>query len=342
MNPPLISVIVPVYNSESSLETCVHSIMNQTYKNLEIIIVDDGSTDHSGAICDKIACSDSRIRVHHQKNAGVATARNNGLAMSRGEYIGFVDSDDWIESEMYQKLIEGKDVSDEICLCGIIDHYRTEQREITKCSQKEVMSGEAALRRLLNDRLHSLVLWNKIWKRSLFDGISFPVGRVFEDTSVTWKLFLRASNVVFIPECYYHYYQNSESLVHTYKLKNLLDQWRAARERYDALAERYPGMQTACLRDCALAISRTWAWYKDTERTANRMNYIELSEMQEFAKKHQNEIFKAPMPLYIKFGALMARHNLLYSLILASFINKRFSKIYGTRKKLFSKKKVLL
>lgn len=180
----LISVIVPIYKAEGTISRCVKSICDQTYRHLEIILVDDGSPDKCPEICDRLATEDSRIVVVHQKNGGVAAARNSGLAKASGDYLGFVDSDDWIEPEMYERLMQGiTEQEAQICLCGVKSTYNNKVIEVKKTDMPIVLSGDEAICNLMKNRTHSLVLWNKLWKKELFEGVSFPVGRVFEDAA---------------------------------------------------------------------------------------------------------------------------------------------------------------
>ena len=172
-----ISVIVPVYNVEKYLEKCIDSILSQTFKNFEIILVDDGSTDSCGIICDEYERLDNRVKVIHKINGGLSSARNSGLEIASGEYVAFVDSDDWIDKNMYQELYnEAKKNNADIVQCKFIKAkdenvsiYNNEFNEV------EVIGNLDALCNLYNERcIETVVTWNKLYKRYLFNDIVFP------------------------------------------------------------------------------------------------------------------------------------------------------------------------
>lgn len=203
---PLISIIVPVYNVEGYLDRCLQSICGQTYTNLEIILVDDGSTDSSGDVCDKFAQSDFRIKVIHQSNGGQSAARNKGLSIATGEYIGFVDGDDWIDPDMYEFLYclleeNNADIS-------VSSHYKERPKKtIVKYSSGElsVFTRNEAIRALVEDKQIRNYVWDKLYKRKLFENIRFPLNRVFEDIAVSYQVFYNADKVVMKGVPKYHY-----------------------------------------------------------------------------------------------------------------------------------------
>lgn len=207
MRNPLISVIVPVYNIEKYLPRCIESIRKQTYNNLEIILVNDGSTDTSGTICDEFAKKDERIRVIHKENGGSSSARNAGIENAKGEYLGFVDSDDYIESEMYEKMICAIEETD----CGIIQVARDEIDEDGNlmpglCLMPDTMQKYSAGEFLKELLLHKgdCSFCTKILKRDLFFEKRFPVGVLNEDFHLLVKMLEEGENVVSLPYCGYH------------------------------------------------------------------------------------------------------------------------------------------
>lgn len=216
---PLISVIVPIFNGEDYLESCIRSILNQTYPFLQIILVDDGSTDSSAEICDSYQQADSRVCVLHTKNAGVSSARNAGLELAKGEFIGFVDSDDWIESSMYETLL------------GLIKKF---QADVACCSYKKigadgsildfgdneicVFHGADMLETYVtgrNGRILSPAVWNRLFRRQLLEGIRFPPMEKFEDQVFTVQTLMKAEKGVFINTSLYNYRQRPGSLTNT-------------------------------------------------------------------------------------------------------------------------------
>ena len=183
MQTPLISVIVPVYNVEPYLRRCVDSILRQTYRNLEILLVDDGSTDRSGTICDACAQQDTRVKVIHQKNGGLSAARNCGLETARGEYISFVDSDDLINDRMIETLY--RDLAGQGADISAVGYRMFENQEELRPEEitapVQCMTGKEALRRILVSEEIGDFAWNKLYKKILFQTIRYPEGRVFED-----------------------------------------------------------------------------------------------------------------------------------------------------------------
>lgn len=204
----LISVIVPVYNMERYLERCVKSILQQTYEQLEIILVDDGSTDSSPQMCDAYAAQDDRIKVVHKKNGGLSDARNAGLAVATGTYIGYVDSDDWIEPQMYEKLYHACVTHEaQIAICRYAKVY---QDGTIKGGTKEIvpLDREELLQIYICDNSEYTIynsVWSKLFHRELVEGVLFPVGRNSEDIMYTTKAFCKASKAVYVDECLYDY-----------------------------------------------------------------------------------------------------------------------------------------
>lgn len=242
MQTPLISVIVPVYNVEPYLRRCVDSILRQTYRNLEILLVDDGSTDRSGTICDACAQQDTRVKVIHQKNQGQAAARNHGIDQAKGEYLSFVDSDDFIDECMikvlYCDLCEtGADVA--AIECQTFER-EDEIKHESKMSSRQCMTGAEALRRvLILDGIEDFPV-NKLYKKEIFENIRFPVGRVFEDLGTTYKILAGSNKVAFRPQPLYFYFQRADSTLHQKSLKFYRDKYDMVMERFCFVKEKYP------------------------------------------------------------------------------------------------------
>lgn len=197
MAKPLISLIVPIYNVEPFLGRCFESILKQTYRNLEIILIDDGSTDNCGKLCDRFASASSNIIVKHQKNAGLSAARNTGLDLAHGDYVAFLDSDDYLVPDYLEYLYGLATTHDApISICA---HYECKENGELKIFDKnasdDVLSIETALHRMLNERGFMLSSWGKLYKRSLFEStpkVRFPKGKLHEDVGTTYRLFLNA------------------------------------------------------------------------------------------------------------------------------------------------------
>lgn len=211
----LISVIVPIYNVQRYLEKCIKTIVNQTYKNLEIILIDDGSTDKSSDICDNWKQKDSRIKVIHKANEGLAKARNTGIEISTGKYLFFVDSDDYIELDIIENLYENIiQTSADISICGF--YIETYEKMIPYCSSNEfVVNSEDALKKLFMHDNISIAIWNKLYKKELFEKIRFPNCRIHEELMTIYKLLDIANKISHISKTGYHYVQRQGSLLHS-------------------------------------------------------------------------------------------------------------------------------
>lgn len=208
-----VSVIVPIYNVEKYVAFCLESIMKQTYKNLEILIIDDGSPDHSSAICEKIAQSDFRIKVLHKKNGGAASARNYGMKYATGQYFVFVDSDDWIENTMIEDLLNAAKENDvKIACCG---HYRVKENKIKKeihIQDNCLFSFREIIEKTVFDDGVGTADWAKIYDRSVFDKIEFPEGEINEDAAIIYRLFAKCEKIYVLGKSYYYYRQNSDGV----------------------------------------------------------------------------------------------------------------------------------
>ncbi|MBS5402038.1 MAG: glycosyltransferase [Bifidobacterium sp.] len=239
---PLISVIVPVYNVKPYIAKCLDSIMRQTYTNIEIIVVDDGSTDGSEHICDEYANKDQRIIVIHQKNGGLAAARNTGIDAAHGEYLGFVDSDDFIEPFMYEKLLNAaQQNSCTLAVCGI-NYVFDDGKVIPKANiePNQVFDFPRAITEMNTYRLFDMGAWSKLYKSNLFDDIRFPIGKLSEDFFIMFKIFDRAQKVAFVSDACYNYYQRTNSITKSKRINtDFLD---AAYSQMKYLDKKYPNL----------------------------------------------------------------------------------------------------
>ena len=202
MEKALITVVIPVYNVEDYLAKCIDSVLSQSYSFLEIILVDDGSTDSCGQMCDKYAEKDKRIKVIHKSNGGLSSARNSGIDIASGKYIAFVDSDDYIHPLMFQQLIHIAQEYDVPLVC--CDYTSTRFPDEEKYNV-EFFNTQEAVDHLLDDTGYKCFAWNKIYERSLFNGIRYPLGKLYEDISTTYKLFKRARKIAYFNNQLYFY-----------------------------------------------------------------------------------------------------------------------------------------
>lgn len=211
MKKPVISVIVPIYNTEKYLRQCVDSILGQTYRELEVILVDDGSTDNSPEICEEYKRKDDRIRVIHKENGGQAGARNCGIDAADGDYISFVDSDDWIAEEMYQTMVNALAGSDaNIACCGTALVYM-DGSTLSPPVESRTFQPQEALQDLLTADMLRCEVTNKIFHKALFENIRFPEGRIYEDQAVVFQLLGEAKAIIHTGQQGYYYRRRPES-----------------------------------------------------------------------------------------------------------------------------------
>ena len=207
-----ISIIVPVYKVEKYLKKCVDSILAQTFSDFELILVDDGSPDNSGRICDDYAKKDARVRVVHKQNGGLSSARNAGIEVAKGKYLGFVDSDDYIAEDMYELLYKAiiKEEAD-LSICGIYDVYEGKD-PIIKPTIKKTVTAEEALLLILQGNIISVHAVNKLYKRELFSTIRYPEGKYHEDSFIIVDLLNQCHKVAIDSEQKYYYYHRLGSI----------------------------------------------------------------------------------------------------------------------------------
>lgn len=220
-----ITVIVPVYNVEKYLQRCISSIIAQTYENLEIFLIDDGSTDSSGDICDEYAQQDGRITVVHKENAGQAIARNIALDRASGDWIAFLDSDDWIEPDMYKTLLQlAKQTDSDIATCKIKKHLDNGEclPSAEDTGRIEVLSTHDAIADLLHQKRIRFEVWNKLWKREVLTGVRFKENQLCEEVYFDRKAFLRAERIAFIDKSLHNYVVGRPgSTASSFKLKRM-------------------------------------------------------------------------------------------------------------------------
>ena len=233
----LISVIIPVYQAEKYLDRCVSSVVNSTYQYIEVLLIDDGSTDHSSLICDRWAKRDSRIRVIHKNNGGVSSARNRGLEESVGNYIIMVDSDDYISKDFIMALYNRAkaDYSD-LVICGFekgqSENYVFNYDNLN--DSVELINAEEAMRRSYKDSFSALMYiapWGKLYRKDLFKGINYPEGKIFEDIYITHQLIFKANKISIIPNQLVYYYEHDDSIMHQRFHVGKLDYLDALKER---------------------------------------------------------------------------------------------------------------
>lgn len=253
----IISVIVPIYNVEKYLIRCISSIMEQTYQELEIILVDDGSPDNCGQICDEYATKDNRIKVIHKKNGGLSSARNAGLDIATGQYISFIDSDDYIEIDMYEKMFNylNKHEAD-IVICEVNDvdeeNNILDKKVIYTSKEPEVMNSTEVMRRYLMGEWTAS--WDKLYKRDLFNKIRFPEGKINEDVAIMLHVFEQTETVVYIKDTLYNYRQRANSITTSNfsvkkldALENCINNLEYVKDKHPQLREEAEYMLVNCI-----------------------------------------------------------------------------------------------
>lgn len=258
----LISVIVPVYRVEAYLDRCVRSILEQTYTNLEIILVDDGSPDRCPQMCDAWARQDQRIRVIHKANGGLSDARNAGMASATGKYIAFVDSDDWVSGQYLERLYQTiQETGERLSACDvrIVEEADAQSVEDSKAAGKmEIYSAENAFSQEGWKKIRA-VAWNKLYHRDLLQGEAYPMGKHHEDEFFTYRIVDKAERVAYVNEKLYFYMQRQGSIMHDFSIKRL-DALDAYFERLELYRTKYPKLYVEEKAQCCIACA---AFYCD-------------------------------------------------------------------------------
>lgn len=241
----LISVIIPIYKVEAFLDECIASVVAQTYSNLEIILVNDGSPDNCPQMCDRWAAKDNRIKVIHKENGGLSDARNAAIDIATGSFIAFVDSDDWIDPRMYEVMLTAiKKENADICACNILSCFH-ERRVAWGCKKYTTGDSEKILSLLYCDTAYPVSAWNKLYRHELWDNLRFPVGKICEDAFTTYLLVDRASKIVQIPEALYCYRIRENSIMTASFSRKRMDEEEAWRRNYEFIRVKYPKLKRA-------------------------------------------------------------------------------------------------
>lgn len=245
----LITVIIPVFRVEAYLRRCVDSVLAQTYRYTEIILVDDGSDDGCPAICDEYARQDSRVRVIHQKNAGLSGARNTGIEQANGRYLSFVDSDDYLSPEFLERLYRAcVETDSDMSVCRW-EYVKGDPIPEKGSGQIRTFTGRQMMANLyIPDGAYFVVAWNKLYKRELFETIRYPLGRIHEDEATTYRIYHQVKQAVYIDSSLYGYFVTPFSITRGFNPKRL-DWVRAGADRIDFLEQNgYPELVALALQ----------------------------------------------------------------------------------------------
>lgn len=315
MEQPLISVIVPIYNVEEYLPQCIESIIGQDYQNIEVFLVNDGSTDSSGKICDEYAKKDSRITVIHQENQKASKARNAGLDKSSGEYISFIDGDDTVEPNIYTQCIDfiKKNNLDVVVFnCNI---YREDKKEtVTMIYPNGTVKSGAEMRDIsLLDLLGGQVCF-KLYSKECFKNVRFPAGRIYSDLAISHLTYDRIDRVGFLDQCLYNYFIRSTGTSLSPKPYKNYHVFLAFQEKYEYAKKKVPDMESRCLSkaaETALAVHSDYAKYQWNGTD------MYLTETEAFLGEHKKEILrnkKIRLSKKMAIGLLLANKQVYYAL----------------------------
>ncbi|ARE45062.1 hypothetical protein A3778_13600 [Lacticaseibacillus paracasei] len=273
---PLISIIVPVFNVKNYLVKCLHSIINQSYSNIEVLAIDDGSTDGSAEICDQFSELDQRVITLHQTNKGVSAARNLGVQKSSGSFIMFVDSDDWVSQDIVQTLLHTLRIENADIVACESYHVRGNKKDRPNESGKVFsLDRFEALDLLIKDRAFRSRLWGRLYKVDVWKNVFFPEGETYEDVSTLYRTYLNANHFSFLEKALYYYNQREGSIVHPDDYKSLFSLLNARRSRYKILSKTYPELNEN------LKASVIAAGIDILKKSASGNVYLEAAEMNE-------------------------------------------------------------
>lgn len=303
---------MPVYNVEDTVGKAIESVLNQTMKDLELLLINDGSTDESGKICDDYAKKDDRVRVIHKKNGGLSSARNSGLDKAFGEYIAFIDSDDYLESHIYEQFNQKKDKFKIDLFVFNICRIRNEKKIVMSSEKKMLKNSEDIIEALFSHTGVDFYAWNKIYRKELFKDIRYPEGKLYEDIVPSYEFAKKSSNAVLTDQIGYYYVDNSNSIVN--------DQFNP--RQYDNILQRemllerievdYPRLAPKAIDKLLDGYLSTGFKIASSNKNKNVKEYtykiredIQRNQKKIFANKQQNKakllallLLKSNMPLY--------------------------------------------
>lgn len=271
-----ISIVMPVYNVSEYLPKAIDSVLKQTFKDFELLLIDDGSKDDSGKICDEYAKKDSRITVFHKENGGLSSARNYGIEHAKAEFIGFIDSDDFISENMYERLYEAiTSNSAGMSMCRVLDCYGGVIPKFEPSNKVEVYTREEAMKEILIAEKASVWAVNKLYKKSLFDNVRYPVGKITEDGFVILDLLSQCSRVVLVNDAVYYYIHRENSITTTKfsaKNYNTIEAWE---RNYEIVRENFPSVEYEA------KMRVIWAYFNVLDKM------IDLSDPEDIKKRRE-------------------------------------------------------
>lgn len=290
MRKPLITVVIPIYKVEQYINECIDSILKQSYSNLEIILVDDGSPDRCGEICDEYMKKDNRVKVIHQENKGLSGARNSATDVAKGEYITYVDSDDWISENMIEILYDAISTNNTKIACGAFESFFEDGTIATNSHNNEtfIYSKQEALDCFLFNEYITPCVCGKLYDIKLWNNIRCPEGKLFEDQFTTYKILNLCEKVVFVTKPLYHYRKRKGSIGHSKFDKKTYQLYDAIHEEYNFISSKY-GEQCP-----NIAVART-TWEVVFVNMMISNNYRDkevITEVQKFARNNIKKIMQ--------------------------------------------------
>lgn len=334
---PLVSIIIPVYNVSAYLSQCLDSVLAQTYQNLEIIVIDDGSTDGCGNICDSYTHKDKRVHIFHTENNGLATARNIGLQHVHGSYLLFVDSDDWIENHAVATLltVAQKEKADIVVGKRILEYIG---KSISKQKSEipvQIFKGKDILPAYVKGTFHDTV-WNKLYQTAVFSEVRFPDGHNYEDVATTWKIMkvlaYNAGTIAVLSSELFHFRMRKSSISHTRSLENIIDCWNAYLGKYTELAD----YQEQIITSCVIATSRMWVNYIGFSKEDKAKASEVFKEMQTFIINHKKKIIWGKYSCLTKITCFCFQTNSILIIWLSylikqtrDFLKNLFNRMYN-------------
>ena len=309
-NNKSISIIVPVFNTSAYLEKCIESLLNQTYRNLEIILVNDGSNDNSGEICHKYAQKDSRIIVLYEKNAGLSAARNLGLSAAKGDYLAFVDSDDYCDTSMFSEMInEAENNTVDIVIAGSYYVKDSVLEEHEYFPNNQLIDIETVRHNILTDQIGSQA-WSKLFKKELWNGVTFPVGRIYEDIATIYKCFYNTNKpCAYICKPFYYYVLRNNSLSFKKSAAQGYGLYLSFKDRYDfSSANNLPEKELCLINTCMFAqgvINNSYTLYRNNQSDPT------VIEAKAFITLHEKEFLSSK------------KASLKYKLLIWAFIHMK-------------------
>lgn len=301
-----LSIIMPVYNVAEYVEKSVLSILQQTYRNIELVLIDDGSTDGSSEVCQQLAESDSRIRLIRKANQGVSAARNDGLSVAKGDYITFADSDDWVDYDAYEKMmVYLQQTNSDICVMGFTPEG---DDSFVNCLQKEckqVLSQNDAINKLIDGKLYTWSIWDKIYRRELLSDIAFNKDIANgEDLLFNWHAFRKAAKVAYIPLHGYHYVQRMSSMTNTFSAKKM-----TVMKVFDIIIADCKNesnlLRTIKEKYISTLIGLINSYWLNCDKIKFKYTLLELYEAKCYLQKEWMEIFCSNLSMRQKIAALL-------------------------------------